>query len=146
MLYARAVIVEFMGVDAFISISRPRGRSAESVKSYQYLSLCASLSREARPCALEAVLMVCIIHIGEPNRNSTYDAISFPDVRPEISGDLKKNSLPSYGAMEKLLSYRNAISRISYVYQRISTLIINHSRVQPPSDIFPRREVSRKFR
>lgn len=108
MLYARAVIVEFMGVDAFISIFRPRDRGrriSETLKSYQYLSLRAVVypTKRNRACALEAilaVLMVCIIHIGEPNRigipasPSTMPFLSISDVRHEIRRSLKKNPLP----------------------------------------------------
>lgn len=38
-LYAHAVIVEFMGVDAFISIFRPRDRGAESVKHSNHINI-----------------------------------------------------------------------------------------------------------
>lgn len=73
-----------------------------------------SLSHEEKSYALEAilaVLMVCIIHIGEPNRIEipSPPTMSFhPDVRLEFKKIL------SLMLWKKLLSYRNAISRISY--------------------------------
>jgi len=104
-----------------------------------------SLFREKRSCALEAILailMVCIIHIGEPNRNptSTYDAIFFhADIHR-----FKKNSLPFWCYEKTFIVPKRYFSHIVCI--PTSILIINHSRVQPPIRRYFPREVSRKFR
>lgn len=79
--------------------------------------------------------MVCIIHIGEPNRIPSPPTMLFLPI-PMYVPSLKKNSLPD--AMEKLLWYRNAISRISYT----DTYHKPQFAFNPlADDIFPRPEI-----
>lgn len=99
----------------------------ESLKHSNHIDIlslrCSLFHEETEPCVSEAiltVLMVCIIHVDESNRNSksTYGAISFHPSTYRVSAAVK-NSHPSPSgkrAMEKLLPYRNAIPSISYVY------------------------------
>lgn len=112
--YTEAGIIKCREVDAFISISRPRSRDGESMKtlkSYHNILFSPrhSLSREEiEMCATEAilaVLMVCIIHIDEPNRIGIWSPPTVPflstPIHFEISLTVVKNSHPSQRAMKK---------------------------------------------
>lgn len=132
-----------------LSCTKPQPGISENTQivSISFFSPCHSLSREEiEMCATEAilaVLMVCIIHIDEPNRIGIWSPPMgchfFPPQYISRSLTVVKNSHPSPIALWKNF-YQNAISPAYRMYNAADTYHKPHSR----DNIFPFREDGRK--